>query len=162
MSRFFAEFIGTLVLVLFVHLLPALFAGLLVFELVHLAAPYLSARLSHHRSKLVVVALLRIQHSAGYMLFRDRFTADAMRSAVGVDVGIAALWLVLTPLVLFLARAVPLRRAHLALRRPDRSRPEDRHERAAGTDGAVETQRRIAGRERAARRGGNPQPHFSG
>ena len=28
-----------LVLVLFVHLLPALFAGLLVFELVHLAAP---------------------------------------------------------------------------------------------------------------------------
>jgi predicted PurR-regulated permease PerM len=47
-----------LVVVLFVHLLPALFAGLLVYELVHLAAPYLSARLSDHRAKLVVVALL--------------------------------------------------------------------------------------------------------
>ena len=48
----------SLVLVLFVHLLPALFAGLLVYELVHLAAPYLSARLSDHRAKIVVVALL--------------------------------------------------------------------------------------------------------
>jgi predicted PurR-regulated permease PerM len=47
-----------LVMVLFVHLLPALFAGLLVYELVHLASPYLSARLSDHRAKLVVVALL--------------------------------------------------------------------------------------------------------
>jgi len=48
----------TLVLVLLVHLLPALFAGLLVYELVHLASPYLSARLSGHRAKIVVVALL--------------------------------------------------------------------------------------------------------
>ena len=40
----------TLVLVLLVHLLPALFAGLLVYELVHLASPYLSARLSGHRA----------------------------------------------------------------------------------------------------------------
>jgi len=47
-----------LVLVLLVHLLPALFAGLLVYELVHLAAPFLSARLSNHRAKIVVVALL--------------------------------------------------------------------------------------------------------
>ena len=47
-----------LVVVLLVHLLPALFAGLLVYELVHLAAPFLSARLSNHRSKIVVVALL--------------------------------------------------------------------------------------------------------
>lgn len=47
-----------LVLVLFVDLLPALFAGLLVYELVHLAVPYLSARLSDHRAKVVVVALL--------------------------------------------------------------------------------------------------------
>jgi predicted PurR-regulated permease PerM len=47
-----------LVAVLFAHLLPALFAGLLVYELVHLAAPYLSARLSDHRAKIVVVALL--------------------------------------------------------------------------------------------------------
>jgi predicted PurR-regulated permease PerM len=48
----------TLVLVLLVHLLPALFAGLLVYELVHLATPYLSARLSDHRAKMIVVALL--------------------------------------------------------------------------------------------------------
>jgi len=47
-----------LVLVLYVHLLPALFAGLLVYELVHLASPALSRRLSDHRAKLVVVALL--------------------------------------------------------------------------------------------------------
>jgi predicted PurR-regulated permease PerM len=47
-----------LVLVLFVHLLPALFAGLLVYELVHLASPVLSRHLSDHRAKLVVVGLL--------------------------------------------------------------------------------------------------------
>ena len=47
-----------LVLVLFVHLLPALFAGLLVYELVHLAAPVLSRHLTDHRAKIVVVALL--------------------------------------------------------------------------------------------------------
>ena len=47
-----------LVLVLLVHLLPALFAGLLVYELVHLAAPVLSRRLSHHRAKVAVVALI--------------------------------------------------------------------------------------------------------
>ena len=47
-----------LVLVLFVHLLPALFGGLLVYELVHLASPYLAARLSNDRAKVLVVALL--------------------------------------------------------------------------------------------------------
>jgi predicted PurR-regulated permease PerM len=47
-----------LVLVLLVHLLPALFAGLLVYELVHLAAPALSRHLSNYRAKVVVVALL--------------------------------------------------------------------------------------------------------
>jgi predicted PurR-regulated permease PerM len=47
-----------LVLVLYVHLLPALFGGLLVFELVHLAAPALQRHLSDHRAKVVVVALL--------------------------------------------------------------------------------------------------------
>ena len=47
-----------LVLVLLVHLLPALFAGLLVYELVHLASPVLSRGLSHHRAKVAVVALI--------------------------------------------------------------------------------------------------------
>jgi predicted PurR-regulated permease PerM len=47
-----------LVLVLVVGLLPALFSGLLVYELVHLAAPALSRHLSDHRAKVVVVWLL--------------------------------------------------------------------------------------------------------
>jgi predicted PurR-regulated permease PerM len=47
-----------LCLVLLVHLLPALFAALLVYELVHLTAPYLAAQLSNRRAKIVVVALL--------------------------------------------------------------------------------------------------------
>lgn len=49
-----------LVLVLFVHLLPALFAGLLVYELVHLASPFLERKLSNQRAKLVVVGLLAV------------------------------------------------------------------------------------------------------
>ncbi len=49
---------GFLLLVLYVHLLPALFAGLLVYQLVHLAAPVLSRHLSDYRAKLVVVAIL--------------------------------------------------------------------------------------------------------
>lgn len=40
------------------HLLPALLAGLLVFELVHLMAPLLERRLTSRRAKLVAVALL--------------------------------------------------------------------------------------------------------
>lgn len=47
-----------LVLVLFLHLLPALLAGLLVYELVHLMAPALDSGLSNRRAKLIVVALL--------------------------------------------------------------------------------------------------------
>jgi predicted PurR-regulated permease PerM len=50
--------VAILVLVLFVHLLPALFAGLLVYELVHLATPALSRHLSSDRAKVVVIALL--------------------------------------------------------------------------------------------------------
>ncbi|MFO1313821.1 MAG: hypothetical protein U1F41_17340 [Burkholderiales bacterium] len=46
--------------VLLVHLVPALFAGLLVFELVHLASPYLERNLSNDRAKLVVVGLLAV------------------------------------------------------------------------------------------------------
>lgn len=49
-----------LVLALLVHLLPALFAGLLVYELVHLAAPVFSRHLSDQRAKVVVVLLIAV------------------------------------------------------------------------------------------------------
>ncbi len=44
----------SLFLVLQLHLLPALLAGLLVYELVHLTAPLLASKLSHQRARLVV------------------------------------------------------------------------------------------------------------
>ena len=47
-----------LVMVLPLRLLPALLAGLLVFELVHLTAPLLARRLTNQRAKLVAVVLL--------------------------------------------------------------------------------------------------------
>jgi len=50
----------TLVLVLTLHLLVALLAGLLVYELVHILAPAISKRLQEGRAKLLVVALLGI------------------------------------------------------------------------------------------------------
>jgi predicted PurR-regulated permease PerM len=49
-----------LLLVLQVHLLPALLAGLLVYELVHLAAVVLSRHLTNRRAKLAAVVLLAI------------------------------------------------------------------------------------------------------
>lgn len=48
---------AALFLVLHLHLLPALLAGLLVFELVHLTAPMLASRLSHRRARMVVAVL---------------------------------------------------------------------------------------------------------
>ncbi|MCX7174595.1 MAG: AI-2E family transporter [Proteobacteria bacterium] len=47
-----------MIAVLVLHLLPALLAGLLVFELVHLIAPNLQRRLTSARSRLVAVVLL--------------------------------------------------------------------------------------------------------
>jgi predicted PurR-regulated permease PerM len=47
-------------LVLALHLLPALLAGLLVYELVHLTAPLLEQRLTDRRAKLLAVALLAV------------------------------------------------------------------------------------------------------
>lgn len=44
--------------VLYVHLLPALLAGLLVFELVHIISPYIARRLPGKGAKVVAVALL--------------------------------------------------------------------------------------------------------
>jgi len=49
-----------LLLVLEVHLLPALLAGLLVYELVHLTAPLLERRLTSQRARLVAVGLLAV------------------------------------------------------------------------------------------------------
>jgi predicted PurR-regulated permease PerM len=49
---------ASLVLVLWLHLLPALLAGLLVFELIHVLAPPLRRHLSHQRSRLAAVGLL--------------------------------------------------------------------------------------------------------
>jgi predicted PurR-regulated permease PerM len=51
---------SALVLILEIHLLPALLAGLLVYELVHLTAPLLQRRLTSQRAKLVAVALLAV------------------------------------------------------------------------------------------------------
>jgi len=50
----------TLAFVLEFHLLPALLAGLLVHELVHLIAPVLQRRISSARGKLIAVGLLAI------------------------------------------------------------------------------------------------------
>ncbi len=49
-----------LILVLELHLLPALLAGLLVYELVHLTAPLLESRLSGLRAKQAAVLLLAV------------------------------------------------------------------------------------------------------
>lgn len=46
--------------VLHVHLLPALLAGLLVFELVHIISPYIARRMPGKGAKLVAVALLAV------------------------------------------------------------------------------------------------------
>jgi predicted PurR-regulated permease PerM len=49
-----------LVMVLFLHLLPALLAGLLVYELVRAATPLLGRRISSERARLVVVTVLGV------------------------------------------------------------------------------------------------------
>jgi len=49
-----------LILVLQLHLLPALLAGMLVYALVHVIAPALNSRLSDQRAKLIAVGLLSV------------------------------------------------------------------------------------------------------
>ncbi|MES2365515.1 MAG: hypothetical protein V4563_06460 [Pseudomonadota bacterium] len=49
---------ASLLFVLVFHLLPALLAGLLVFELVHLISPWIARRLPGQRAKIIAVALL--------------------------------------------------------------------------------------------------------
>jgi LytS/YehU family sensor histidine kinase len=63
-----------------------------------------------------VVALLRIQHSYVYMLYRHRYSTPNFLDAIRFDATGAAVWLGLTPLVLGLARFIPLRRNRLAAR----------------------------------------------
>jgi predicted PurR-regulated permease PerM len=46
--------------VLYVHLLPALLAGLLVFELVHIISPYIARRMPGKVAKMIAVGLLAI------------------------------------------------------------------------------------------------------
>lgn len=48
----------SMILVLVYHLLPALLAGLLVYELIHLLAPYIDRKLPGQRSKLIAIAVL--------------------------------------------------------------------------------------------------------
>jgi predicted PurR-regulated permease PerM len=57
-----------LLLVLAIHLLPALLAGLLVYELVHLTAPLLQRRLTNQRAKLVAITLLATAMIAAVVL----------------------------------------------------------------------------------------------
>src|SRR5438093_5805479 len=47
-----------LILVLQLHVLPALLAGMLVYELVHVIAPTMNKHLSDQRAKLIAVGLL--------------------------------------------------------------------------------------------------------
>lgn len=63
-----------------------------------------------------VIAALRIQHSYVYLIYRHRFTAARFRDGVNYDFTGALLWLLLTPVVFALARAIPLRRQRLGLR----------------------------------------------
>ena len=51
---------AALLLVLWLHLLPALLAGLLVYELVHVLAPLLQRHLFDRRSRLVAVVVLSV------------------------------------------------------------------------------------------------------
>ncbi|MBI4984351.1 MAG: AI-2E family transporter [Rhodocyclales bacterium] len=57
-----------LFLVLQLHLLPALLAGLLVFDLVHVLAPYLAGHLSDRRAKIAAVLLLAVLVIAGIVV----------------------------------------------------------------------------------------------
>lgn len=63
-----------------------------------------------------VVALFRIQHSVLYLMLRDELTLPAFGSALRFDLVVAVLWLLLSPVVLLILRAIPLRRERAALR----------------------------------------------
>lgn len=62
------------------------------------------------------IAALRIQHSYVYLIYRHRLTPARFRDALNYDSTGALIWLLLTPLVFALARAIPLRRRLIGLR----------------------------------------------
>ncbi|WP_186293342.1 AI-2E family transporter [Chitinimonas sp. BJB300] len=74
--------IATLILVIQLHLLSALLAGLLVYELVHLGAPLLGSRLSTLRAKQVTVVLLAVVVVGGLIL-GGMLTVGFFRSDTG-------------------------------------------------------------------------------
>lgn len=76
-------------LILFLHLLPALLAGLLVYELVHLTAPLLERRLTDRRAKLAAVALLAVLMIAAVALAIGAMMA-IFRSDAGSMQGLTA------------------------------------------------------------------------
>ena len=49
-----------LLIILVFHLLPALLAGLLVYELIHILTPYIARKLPGDRAKLLAIAFLVI------------------------------------------------------------------------------------------------------
>jgi predicted PurR-regulated permease PerM len=69
-------------LVLYLHLLPALLAGLVVFELVHALAPLLEKRLTGKRSRLFAVAALAI-FTIGVLILFIAGTIAFFRSDTG-------------------------------------------------------------------------------
>ena len=77
----------TLLLILEIHLLPALLAGLLVYELVHLTAPLLQRHLTSQRAKLVAVALLAAAMTTAVVLAVMGIVA-VFRSDVGSVTGL--------------------------------------------------------------------------
>jgi predicted PurR-regulated permease PerM len=80
---------GALLLVLKVRLLPALLAGLLVYELVHLAVPLLASRLANRRAKLVAVVLLAISMT-GVVVLAGAALVALFRSDAGSIPGLLA------------------------------------------------------------------------
>ncbi|QSI76000.1 MULTISPECIES: AI-2E family transporter [Niveibacterium] len=76
---------GALLAVLLLHLLPALFAGLLVFELVALLTPVLARAIPNQKAKLVAVTLLSVVVVAALV-----GSGFALARVLGQEVGSAA------------------------------------------------------------------------
>lgn len=71
-----------MVLVLYVHLLPALLAGLLVFELVQILTPYVERKLPGQRAKLIALAII-----ASIVIGLLTLAAMALASYLSSDAG---------------------------------------------------------------------------
>lgn len=54
------------------------------------------------------VAVLRTQHSFWYLNLRHRYTAEAFIAAIQYDAAAALVWIAMTPVVLWLARRIPI------------------------------------------------------